>query len=250
VIAVIATATCREALRSRSFLGLIGIYALAVMLSRVVGWISGTDGDIVTTDIVFSLQSVIGVLVAVATGTALVHTEIQQRTLYTVLTRPLPRWHFVLGKFLGLVGALLVGQAVMFTIGFLYLLLTGAPVNLMMLFAGLLTAEEVCLMAAVSLAWTALTSPLLAAVLCLVTYALGHAVHELPGLIHHLKGWRQTLAVVLASLVPDLGNFTFRNRAVYGEPPLRSDLLAIPYGLLWMALLVVVTVGVYRKKQL
>ena len=250
MIGVIAGATCREAVRSRSFLGLLAIYTGAVLLSRVVGWISGTDGHVVTTDVVFSLQSVIGVLVAVATGTALVHTEIQQRTLYTVLTRPLPRWHFVLGKFLGLVAALLAGQAAMFLIGLAYLALTGAPINVMMLLAGLLTAEEVCLMAAVSLAWTALTSPLLAAVLCLVTYALGHAVHELPGLMHYLKGWQQSVAVILASLVPDLGSFAFRNRAVYGEPPLRSDWLAIPYGLLWMALLVVVTVGVFRKKQL
>jgi len=124
VIGVIAGATCREALRSRSFIGLLVIYAGAVLLSRIVGWISGTDGHVVTTDLVFSLQSVIGVLVAVATGTALVHTEIQQRTLYTVLSRPRPRWTFVLGKFLGLVAALLVGQAAMLLIGLAYLALT------------------------------------------------------------------------------------------------------------------------------
>jgi len=250
VIGVIAEVTCREALRSRSFIGLLVIYAGAVLLSRVVGWISGTDGDVVTTDVVFSLQSVIGVLVAVATGTALVHSEIQQRTLYTVLSRPLARWHFVVGKFLGLLLALAVGQAAMFAIGMVYLFVTGAPMHLHMLYAGLLTAEEVCLMAAVSLCWTTLTSPLLAAVLCLVTYALGHAVHELPGLIHHLDGWQRPVAVVLASLIPDLGNFAYRNRAVYGEPILTADLVAIPYGLLWMALLLTITISVFRRKQL
>ena len=250
MIGIIATATCREAVRSRSFIGLLAIYAAAVLLSRVVGWISGTDGDVVTTDVVFSLQSVIGVLVAVATGTALVHSEIQQRTLYTVLSRPLARWQFVVGKFLGLLSALLIGQAAMFAIGILYLAITGAPLHLHMLYAGLLTAEEVCLMAAVSLCWTALSSPLLAAVLCLVTYALGHAVHELPGLIHHLKGWQRPTAVALASLIPDLGNFSYRNRAVYGEPILPRDFIAIPYGLLWMGLLLTITIGVVRKKQL
>ncbi|MDA3961644.1 MAG: ABC transporter permease subunit [Planctomycetota bacterium] len=250
MIAVIAGATAREALRSRSFIGLMVIYAVAVLGSRIVGWISGTDGHVVTTDVVFSLQSIIGVLVAVATGTALVNSEIQQRTLYTVLSRPLPRWHFVVGKLAGLLTALLAGQAAMFAIGMAYLWLTGAPVNVQMVYAGILTAEEVCLMAAVSLTWTSLSSPLLAAVLSLATYALGHAVHELPGLMHHLQGWQQVIAVSLASLIPDLGNFAFRNRAVYGEPIVASDWIAVPYGLLWITLLTVVSISVFRRKQL
>lgn len=250
MIAVIAAGTAREALRSRSFLGLLAIYTLAVLGSRIVGWISGTDGDVVTTDLVFSLQSVVGVLVAVATGTALVHSEIRQRTLYTVLSRPLPRWHFVLGKLLGLLATLLVGQAMMFAIGLAYLWATGAPLNGQMLYAGLLTAEEVCLMAAVSLTWTSLSSPLLAAVLSLATYALGHAVHELPSLVHHLDGAQQTLAIGLASLIPDLGQFAFRNRAVYGEPILPADWLALPYGALWIALLTMISIAVFRRKQL
>jgi len=261
VIVVIAGATFREAVRSRSFLSLLAIYAAGVLLSRVVGWISATDGDVITSNIVFSLQSVIGVLVAVATGTALVHSEIRQRTLYTVLTRPLPRWHFVVGKFAGLCCALLLGQAAMLLIGLGYLVATGAEINGWMLLAGLLTAEEVCLMAAVGLCLTALSSPLLAAVLSLAIYALGHAVHSLPGLLHHLDGWRQLLAMVLASFVPDLGMFRYRERVVYGEPPhlphftegggfLLGDVGALPYGLLWITLLVLITVIVLRNKQL
>ena len=129
MILVIAGATFREALRSRTFAGLLVIYAVAVALSRAVGWISATDGDIVTTDVVFSLQSVIGVLVAVATGTALVQSEIQQKTLYTILSRPVARWQFVVGKFLGLAAGLAVGQVVMLVIALSYLWITGASVH-------------------------------------------------------------------------------------------------------------------------
>jgi len=113
MITVIAGATFREAVRSRTFVALIIIYTLGVLLSRVVGWVSSTDGNLVTTDLVLSLQSVIGVLVAVATGTALVQSEIQQKTLYTILSRPVSRWQFVVGKFLGLAAALALGQVVM-----------------------------------------------------------------------------------------------------------------------------------------
>lgn len=251
MIGVIAWATCREAVRSRTFLLLLAIYLLGVLLSRVVGWISATDGNVITTDVVFSLQSIMGVLVAVATGTALVHVEIQQKTLYTVLSRPLPRWQFVLGKYLGLCLALAAGQVAMLVLGFIYLAATGAPVHHWLLVAGLLTTLEVLVMAAVSLCWTALSSPLLAAVLGLATYALGHAVHSLPGLVHHLKGAQQTVAIVLASLIPDLGQFAYRNEAVYRTPITVDDLLMrVAYGALWCTLLVFITVAVIRRKQL
>jgi hypothetical protein len=91
----------------------------------------------------------------------------------------------------------------------------------------------------------------LAAVLGLATYALGHAVHSLPGLVHHLKGSQQTIAITLASLIPDLGQFAYRNEAVYRTPIGVDDLfLRVLYGVLWCALLVVITVAVIRRKQL
>ncbi len=251
MIVPIANATFREAVRSRSFLLLIGIYTLGVILSRIIGWVSATDGNAVTTDIIMSLQSLVGVLVAVATGTALVQAEIQQKTLYTILSRPVERWQFVLGKFLGLSLGLLAGQAAMLAVGLGYLVLTGAPISGWLVLAGALTALEVLVMAAVSLCWTALSGPLLAAVLALATYALGHAVATLPELMGHLTGWQVPVASGLASLIPNLGQFAYRNQAVYGLPLEWTDLAQrLAYGGLWIALLVTITIAVVRRKQL
>lgn len=251
MITVIAGATFREAVRSRTFLMLLVIYLIGVLLSRIVGWISSTDGNLVTTDLVMSLQSIIGVLVAVATGTALVQVEIQQKTLYTVLSRPVERWQFVVGKYLGLAAGLAAGQLAMMAIGLSYLWLTGATVQGWLVIAGLLTVMEVLVMAAISLCWTSLSSPLLAAVLGLATYALGHAVTALPGLINHLSGGQQVIASVLASLVPNLGMFTYRNEAAYALPISATEIAErVTYGTLWIAFLVVISVGVLRRKQL
>ena len=251
MITVIAGATFREAVRSRTFLLLIVIYTVGVLLSRIVGWVSSTDGDLVTTDLVLSLQSVIGVLVAVATGTALVQSEIQQKTLYTILSRPVARWQFVVGKFLGLAAGLALGQAMMLVIGLVYLWLTGASVHGWLAVAGCLTILEVLVMAAVSLCWTALSSPLLAAVLGLATYALGHAVAALPDLINHVSGGQRLVISSLACLVPNFGMFTYRNQATYALPlPLPELLESIVYGGLWIVLLVTITVSIVRRKQL
>lgn len=259
MIGIIAQATFREAVRGKTFVLLLLIYVALVLLSRIVGWISGTDGDIVTANMVFSLQSIIGVLVAVATGSMLVDVEVRQRTLYTVLSRPMPRYAFVLGKFLGLCGALIVGQLAMLAIGLIYLALTGLPITGYLVLGGMMTMMEVCLMAAISLTWTSLSSPLLSAVLSLVTYVLGHAVDSLPGLMWHLSNdatgevWtaQAYITVGLAVLVPNLGTFTYRNEAVHGVPPTAElSYMGVVYGLVWIALLVFITNLVFKRKQL
>jgi ABC-type transport system involved in multi-copper enzyme maturation permease subunit len=251
MILVIAGATLREAARSKTFIGLLALYTVAVLLSRLVGWISGTDGNMVTVSLIMSLQSIFGVLVAVATGTALVQNEIQQKTLYTILSRPVRRWHFVVGKFLGLSGALLIGQMAMLGIGICYLFATGAPVSPWLILAGVLTMLEVLVMAAVSLCWTALTTPLVAVALCLATYALGHAVGELPQLMYHLKGTQLLVCSGLAALVPDLSRFVYRDFAIHGLPLGAGEALQrILYGVMWIALLITITISVLRRKQL
>ncbi len=251
MITIVAGATCREAVRSRAFLGLLLIFAVCALLTRVVGWVSSTDGNIVALDLVMALQSVIGVLVAVATGTVLVQSEIQQKTLYTVLCRPLPRWRFVVGKYLGLASALIAGQLAMAAIGLGWVWLTGAPLNPWLILAVGMTCLEVLVMAAVGLCLSMLAGPLLSAVLSLAVFALGHAVATLPQLIDHLDGWKRTLAAAAAAGIPNLGYFTFRGQAIHGNAMTATDAgIAVGYAMLWIALLLVVSIAVFRRKQL
>ncbi len=250
LIRIIAGATFRESFRSKSFVMLLVLYLAGTCIAPIVGWISGTDGSIVTADLIFSLLSIVGVLVATATGTALVHTEIKQHTLYTVLSRPIHRWQFVCGKYLGLCAALIAGQLIMLATGLTMMALNGLSLHIGLLWAGLLITLEVCIMAAVSLTWTALSSPLLAAVFSLATYAVGHFVHGLPGLMYHLEGVQIMLVAGLASLIPDLGYYAYRNEAIYGMPAGSDELIALPYALCWITLLLFITTSVIRRKQL
>ena len=251
MILVVAGATCREAIRSRTFLGLLAIYAIAALTTRVVGWVSSTDGNLVSLDLVMSLQSVIGVLVAVATGTVLVQSEIQQKTLYTVLCRPLPRWRFVVGKYLGLAAALIAGQLAMALIGLAWVWITGATLNAWLILAVAMTCLEVLVMAAIGLCLSMLAGPLLSAVLCLAVFALGHAVATLPQLIDHLAGWQRILAVAAAACIPNLGYFTFRAQAIHGNAMTAADAcVSFGYAALWIALLLAISIAVFRRKQL
>jgi hypothetical protein len=69
--------------------------------------------------------------------------------------------------------------------------------------------------------------------------------------MHHLKPGQQVVASALASLIPDLGMFAYRNEAVYRTPlPLGELAIRLAYGGLWMLLLVTITIAVFRRKQL
>src|ERR1700745_4141328 len=104
----IATNTFREAVRDRVLYNLI---AFAVRLSGaaiLVGQISIEIERLVVVNLGLTAVSLFGIVIAIFIGIGLVSKEIEKRTLYTVLSRPVRRWEFIVGKFFGLAGTLFV----------------------------------------------------------------------------------------------------------------------------------------------
>src|SRR5246127_1102914 len=107
-IAHIASNTFREAVRDRVLYNLI---AFAVLLSSAAIFVSQISIDIerlVVVNLGLTAVSMFGVVIAIFIGIGLVSKEIEKRTLYTVLSRPVRRWEFIIGKFFGLAGTLVV----------------------------------------------------------------------------------------------------------------------------------------------
>ena len=104
----IASNTFREAVRDRVLYNLI---AFAVLLSGAaifVGQISIEIERLVVVNLGLTAVSLFGVVIAIFIGIGLVSKEIEKRTLYTVLSRPVRRWEFIVGKFFGLAATLVV----------------------------------------------------------------------------------------------------------------------------------------------
>jgi Cu-processing system permease protein len=107
-VGYIAANTFREAVRDRVLYNLI---AFAVLLSGAaifVGQISIEIEKLVVINLGLTAVSLFGVVIAIFIGIGLVSKEIEKRTLYTVLSRPVRRWEFIVGKFFGLSGTLVV----------------------------------------------------------------------------------------------------------------------------------------------
>src|SRR5262249_26868502 len=104
----IAANTFREAVRDRVLYNLIAFALLMSGAAILVGQISLDIERLVVINLGLAAVSLFGIVIAIFIGIGLVSKEIEKRTLYTVLSRPVRRWEFIIGKFLGLAGTLVV----------------------------------------------------------------------------------------------------------------------------------------------
>src|SRR5689334_23877675 len=109
----IATNTFREAVRDRVLYNLIAFALLLTGTAVLVGQISIDIERLVVINLGLTAVSLFGLVIAIFIGIGLVSKEIEKRTLYTVLSRPVGRWEFIAGKFFGLSGTLVVNTLFM-----------------------------------------------------------------------------------------------------------------------------------------
>src|SRR5436189_3877367 len=121
-IVYIAANTFREAVRDRVLYNLIAFALLVTGAAVLVGQISIAIERLVVINLGLTAVSLFGIIIAIFIGIGLVSKEIEKRTLYTVLSRPVRRWEFIAGKFLGLAGTLVVNTFFM-AVGFFAALL-------------------------------------------------------------------------------------------------------------------------------
>src|SRR5690348_18004363 len=105
--------TFREAVRDRVLYNLIAFALLMSGAAILVGQISIGIERLVVINLGLTAVSLFGVVIAIFIGIGLVSKEIDKRTLYTVLSRPVQRWEFIVGKFFGLTGTLIVNTLCM-----------------------------------------------------------------------------------------------------------------------------------------
>src|SRR5439155_7821110 len=147
---------------------LYNLIAFALLLSGaaiLVGQISIDIERLVVINLGLTAVSLFGIVIAIFIGIGLVSKEIEKRTLYTILSRPVRRWEFILGKFCGLVGTLVVNtffMAVGIFAAILYVTHRFHRPDAYLLLALYFIVLEFMIITALALLFSSFTSPLLA----------------------------------------------------------------------------------------
>ncbi len=197
-VAVIAINTFRENLRDRILYNLL-FFALALIGTSVVLRDLAIGGkEKIVTDLGLAAINMVGVLIAIFVGIGLVSKEIERRTIYTIMARPISRPQFLLGKYLGLAMTLLINVGIMFTVFLMTLLMIGAPIHASLVQAAGLIYIELLVVTAIALFFSTFSSATLSAIMTLGFYVIGHLTTDLKGIAQ--KGQSDAVKMVMNSL--------------------------------------------------
>lgn len=228
-IGVVAQNTIQEAVRSKLLYTLL-FFAIALTITGVlVSTLSYVERDRIVQDVGMGAIRLFSVGIAIFVGVGLIHNEVERRTIFTILSKPISRTEFLLGKYLGLVLTTWMMVGVMGSGFALISVSVGAPFDVAHLAAFFLTGVELMVMVAVATLFSAFTTPLLASLFSLGIYAVGHMTRDLRVLGQQSESESMaTASAVVHRLLPDLESFNLTIQAVHG--------LAIPAHDIWMPL--------------
>ncbi len=255
VPAIVAVNTFREAVRDRVLYNLVFFALLMMGAAILVGQISIGIEQIVIINLGLSAISIIGIVMAVFIGVGLVHKEIEKRTLYSLLAKPIQRWQFLVGKYAGLLLTLVVNTFCM-TLGLaaalFYVRRSFVRSDGSILIAIYFILLELALVTAVALFFSCFTSPMFATLFTLGIYVTGVFARDLRDIGEFTQSRAiQVAARVVYYLVPSFHNFNMSAAAAHGE--------AIPFALIWqntlyallyMALLLLASSAVFARRNL
>ncbi|NEQ33584.1 MAG: ABC transporter permease subunit [Leptolyngbya sp. SIO4C5] len=224
--------------------------AASLLLPEVA---AGTE-DKITLDLGLAGISLLGLVVAIFVGTGLINKEIEKRTVLVLISKPVSRTEFILGKHLGLSAVIAVLIGLLSAIFFGVLTLNGIEYPLeSILLAILFTFLEMVLLTAVALLFGVFTSSLLATLLAFAVYLMGHLsqdIVELGQLSENPAIQRVTNGLYL--ILPDLERLNLRNEAIYGMQLLPEPLALashVLYALLYTVLLLAIATLVFSRRQ-
>ena len=250
-ILLVATNTLRQTIRQRLYFNIIVFGLGMVLLSMVVGQITFGYPDRVVRSLGFTGVTLALDLMALLVSVGLIYEEIDKKTLFVLLTRPMERWQYVVGRYLGLLLALslaMVGFAVVF---FGTLSMAGGTPSGADLMALGAVLPEAAIIGAFGLVLSAFSTPTLSAGIGLGFWMAAATTDDLMNLTAKSEAPVRLLAQGVYYALPSLARFDFRELAVYGGAVSGADVAAtLAYGGLYAAGLVILASVIMSRREM
>jgi Cu-processing system permease protein len=250
----IATNTFREAVRDRVLYNLIAFALLMSAAAVLVGQISIQIERLVVINLGLTAVSLFGVVIAIFIGIGLVSKEIDKRTLYTVLSRPVRRWEFIAGKFFGLAGTLVVntffmGIGVFAALAYVshHFERSDASIIVALYFIVL----QFVIITALALFFSSFSTPIFSAVFAFWLFVIGSFAEDLRNFARMSHGFTRWLATGAAYLVPNFSSLNVISQVAHGDAvPHRLILLNSAYVLVYAVAVLSGAVLIFERRNL
>jgi ABC-type transport system involved in multi-copper enzyme maturation permease subunit len=246
----IAFNTFRENIREKLLYNLLIFALLMIGSSILLTRLALGEWDRLIINLGLSSMSFFGVLIAIFVGISLVSKEIDKKTIYTILSKPVPRYEFLLGKYLGLMITLFVNTAVMVAGLLAVMVYLNAPVTLLLFEAIGFIFLELVVITAVGLLFSTFTSTTLSAIFTLAIYVVGHLSTDLKQFGAKMDGLGRAVLNAIYYILPNLERFNLKGQVIHKVNVVGTDvLLTTAYGLTYAGLLLVLASIIFQRRD-
>lgn len=234
----VARVTFQEIIRDKVLYNILLCAALLMGIAFLAAKLSVTRHERIILDFGLTAVSLSSAAIAIFTGSSLIGREFDRRTIFVALSRPISRFQFVFGKFLGLAGVLAVNWLLL-SLSYLGILgFTGWDMFLEILTFALVWALVLVLMQSVVLAslaflFSSFTTTSLSAILTVGFFLVGNNISQIRLLaVKSRDAFSSTVLIWVSNLLPNLEHFNLGLKVSYGLPVTWNYIvLAVVYGL-------------------
>ena len=250
----IARNAFREAVRDRVLYNLVLFVLLLTAGAIFLGELSAGQETKIIIDLGLSAMLLFGVFIAIFVGVGLVYKEIERRTLYAILSKPIGRGQFLLGKYLGLCLTLLVNVIIMgagVSLALIYIRRGWDPLAIKIWPAIMLIYFELMIITGVALLFSTFSSPALSGLLTFFVFVIGHFSADLKTLSSTSNQVAARLVFrALYYLLPNLTTYSVITPAAHGiSPDMQSIILAFAYTIVYDVVLLLGATLIFSRRN-
>lgn len=242
--------TFRLLLREKILFNIFGVTLLLLFFGYLAALLVYGSQDRVMLDLGLTMNALSIFTVAVGMGARLFRNEIESKTIYLYLTRPISRSSFFLGRFFGMSAFLVLNFAILVAILALAVHWMQGSLSAAFFHSAVLTVFEALILLAAALMLSFWMRPALVFMVCFALVFLGHN-HEMLQSLQSNPETRSWLFGLLGGMVPNFGFFLMSDRVYYEEALSRGDFaLGLLYGLVWLLFFLLIGNAVFSRKNL
>jgi ABC-type transport system involved in multi-copper enzyme maturation permease subunit len=262
--AAIALNVFRESVRDKVLYNLVLFAIILMAASYLIGQLTAGQDVKIIKDLGLSATSLFGLFIAVFIGIGLVSKEVERRSVYSLLAKPIHRYQMVVGKYAGLVLTLIVNVAIMAAAQYVVLAYMGwgvspdiqrswdAPaLDPAILKAIVLILVELMVITAIALFFSTFSTPILSAAFTFGFFIVGHFSTDLRNFQQVVDSPAAArLARGLYWILPNLAQFDVKTQVVHAQPvPLGYIAFTSAYAALYIAVLLVAAVVIFSRRD-
>ena len=251
-ILAIALNTFRESIRDRIFYSLIFFAIVLILFSIVLSNLTIGEPLKIIKDFGLASISIVGTLIAIFVGIGMVYKEMERKTIFVILSKPLARWQFLVGKYCGLSLTILVEVVVMSILLFVLCSLYVSQLPWNLLYAVIPIFFEILLILALAFLFSTFSTAFLSGMFTLSIFIIGHFTRDLKSISETSEdALFKTFSNIMYYVLPNLEYLNFKTRVVHHLSITLSEvMLSLTYATIYTITVLLVGIFIFQRRDI